>query len=255
MDLSRRWQAVAARGSGCRDFPSPKRSRLTAITCPASFEARVCRSPSSFKRGQTMVKSKKYAVVRNGNRERPCHGLSDRPRGSLLPIAPAVRRGFHSGQIDRQRTRSWLAMTRTASLPPAVRVHSLAEAHVALSHGDAVSLVSPPGAALHAGCGWWKSLIEQARAAYPDVPCMDILDCADGTGQAMAALRIGVTHLILWPHAPGRSAIVAIAKSNGGFVLGRSPPVAVQSRGGVPRIPGRDTSGSKHPTESPIRQP
>jgi hypothetical protein len=110
-------------------------------------------------------------------------------------------------------------------LPPAVRIHSLAEARAALSGGVPIRLVSAEGAALHAGSGWWRALIELARADFPGVPCIDILDCADGTGQALAALRIGVTNLVLWSNAPGRAAVVAIAHERGGFVLEVAPAV------------------------------
>jgi hypothetical protein len=54
---------------------------------------------------------------------------------------------------------------------------------------------------------------------------MDILDCTDGTGHALAALRIGLSRLVLWPDAPGRDAVVAIAESLGGFVLAEAPQV------------------------------
>jgi hypothetical protein len=91
-------------------------------------------------------------------------------------------------------------------------------------------LLSAPGAASYAGCGWWRALVEAARAKYPDVPCTDVLDCADGTGQALAALRIGLTRLVLWPDAPGREAIVTIAQSLGGFVLPAPPPAAAVMR-------------------------
>jgi len=108
-----------------------------------------------------------------------------------------------------------------------VIVHGLGEAIAALaeaqSQGRGVTLVSAPGAALYAGCGWWRALVEAARSAHPDVPCTDILDCADGTGQALAALRIGLTRLVLWPDAPGRDAAVAIAESLSGFVLPAAP--------------------------------
>ena len=108
-----------------------------------------------------------------------------------------------------------------------VIVHGLAEAIAALAEAQSqcrrVTLVSAPGAALYAGCGWWRALVEAARSAHPDVPCTDILDCADGTGQALAALRIGLTRLVLWPDAPGRDAAVAIAESLGGFVLPARP--------------------------------
>ena len=108
-------------------------------------------------------------------------------------------------------------------LYPAVVVHGLNDAVTALARGHPVTLLSAPGAAMYAGCGWWRALIEAARAAHPDVPCIDILDCADATGYALAALRIGVTRLILWSTAPSRDAAVAIAEQLGGFVLADAP--------------------------------
>jgi hypothetical protein len=111
-------------------------------------------------------------------------------------------------------------------LYPAVTVHGLADALRALSRDTPVTLLSAPGAALYAGCGWWLALVEAARARHPDVPCIDILDCADATGHALAALRIGVTRLVLWPDAPGRDAAVAIAEAMGGFVLAEAPAVS-----------------------------
>jgi hypothetical protein len=114
-------------------------------------------------------------------------------------------------------------------LYPAAIVFGLADATARLAQAKAagvgVTLVSAPGAALHAGCGWWRSVVAAARARHPDVPCIDILDCADATGQALAALRIGVIRLVLWPEAPGREAVGAIAESLGGFLLPAAPPV------------------------------
>jgi hypothetical protein len=109
---------------------------------------------------------------------------------------------------------------------PAVIVHGLADARLALSVGLPVTLLSAPGAALFAGCGWWRALVRQARAAAPAVPVADILDCADGAGQALAALRIGQQLLVLAPGAPGWDAVAAIAAQLGGEAL-KSPPPAL----------------------------
>jgi hypothetical protein len=114
-------------------------------------------------------------------------------------------------------------MKTDMELYPAVIVHGLGDAVSALARGEPVTLLSAPGAALYAGCGWWLALIDAARATHPDTKCIDILDCADGTGLALAALRIGLTRLVLWPEAPGRDAVVAIAEARGGFVLLSAP--------------------------------
>jgi hypothetical protein len=125
-------------------------------------------------------------------------------------------------------------------LYPAIVVHGLSDAADALARASAerrgVTLLSAPAAALYAGCGWWLALIEAARAGRPEVPCIDILDCADGTGQALAALRIGLPRLVLWPSALGRDSVVAIAEAAGGFVLASAPPADPS----LPRRPGRE---------------
>jgi hypothetical protein len=107
---------------------------------------------------------------------------------------------------------------------PAVVVHSLAEARVVLACGRPVTLLSGEGAALYAGCGWWRALVAAARTEFPLVPIVDLLDCADASGQALAALRIGLRHLILAPHAPGRARVAAIVAGLGGALLAERPP-------------------------------
>ena len=107
---------------------------------------------------------------------------------------------------------------------PAVIVHGVADAKAALTPGLPVTLLSAPGASLFAGCLWWREVVAAARALYPDTRATDILDCADGAGMAMGALRSGVCRLILWPDAPGWAGVNAIAERQGGFVLPEAPP-------------------------------
>ncbi len=104
--------------------------------------------------------------------------------------------------------------------PPAVIIHGLADARAAVAPRRPVTLLSAPGAALYAGCLWWRSLVE---LVWQD-GVVDLLDCADGSGQAMAALRVGVCRLVLWPNAPGWSAVAEIAGTLGGCVLAEAPP-------------------------------
>jgi len=108
--------------------------------------------------------------------------------------------------------------------PPAVVIHGLPDARTALAPGFPVTLLSASGAALFGGCLWWREVVARARAESPGVAVHDVLDCADASGQAMAALRIGVVHLVLWQEAPGWDAVAAIARSQGGEVLAEPPP-------------------------------
>lgn len=108
-------------------------------------------------------------------------------------------------------------------LYPAVVVHGLADARRAMARGRPVTLLSAPGAGVYAGCLWWRALITQVRREYPDVPMVDVLDCADASGQALAALRIGLTRLVLSPDAFGRLHLELIASGLGAELLGSFP--------------------------------
>ena len=78
-------------------------------------------------------------------------------------------------------------------------VHSLAQARASLAAAAAlklpVTVASAPGAALQSGCGWFKAMIEEARAAHPSAAVTAILDCGDEPGAVMAALRVGLKQL------------------------------------------------------------
>jgi hypothetical protein len=112
----------------------------------------------------------------------------------------------------------------TSDRYPAVVVHGLAHARQVLAIGRPVTLLSAPGAALFAGCGWWRAVIERARSEHPAVSIDDILDCADAPGLALGALRIGQRLLVLSPTSPGWQSVAAIAASLGGEVLTSRPP-------------------------------
>ena len=103
-------------------------------------------------------------------------------------------------------------------------VHSLAQARLALAAGAPVTLLSGPGAGLYAGCGWWCALVQRVRTEFPSASVIDVLDCAEGSGQALAALRIGQRYLVLSQAAPGWDAVAAIAAGQGGAVLPQAPP-------------------------------
>lgn len=107
---------------------------------------------------------------------------------------------------------------------PAVIVHGVADAKAALAPRLPVTLLSAPGAALFAGCLWWREIIAAARAGCHETEAIGILDCADASGMAMGALRSGVCRLVLCPNAPGWHGVATIAEREGGFVLPLAPP-------------------------------
>ncbi len=107
---------------------------------------------------------------------------------------------------------------------PAVVIHSMADARLALAPGLPVTLLSGEGAALYAGCGWWQALVQAARGEFPQMGIADLLDCGEAPGQALAALRVGLRHLILRPDVPGHARVAAIVAGLGGVLLSQRPP-------------------------------
>jgi hypothetical protein len=129
---------------------------------------------------------------------------------------------------------------------PAVIVHGAEDARAALAPGLPITLLSAPGAAMFAGCLWWREVVVLARASHQHTQAIDILDCADASGMAMGALRNGVCRLVLWPAAPGWNAVAAIAERQGGFVLPLAPAALdLGQRGAARRLHGW-LRGSEH---------
>ena len=106
---------------------------------------------------------------------------------------------------------------------------------MALCPGLPATLLSAPGAALYAGCMWWRALIGQGRAEFPQVRFNDVLDCADAPGQAMAALRCGQLALVLEPRSPAYAAVTAAATTLGAAVLPTRPPALDLAEAGAER--------------------
>jgi hypothetical protein len=133
---------------------------------------------------------------------------------------------------------------------PAIVVHGLDHARAALRPALPVTLLSAPGAAMWAGCGWWRALVEAARAEHPQTPCSDLLDCGDAPGRAMEALRIGLRGLVLDPACPAFPAVAAAGSLLGATVLPQRPisldlaqpgadrQIAVWLRGDNESVPG-----------------
>ena len=115
------------------------------------------------------------------------------------------------------------------SLPPAVVIHGLAHARLVLAPGRPVTLLSAPGAALYAGCGWWRALILAASTEMPD-----ILDCADAPGRALEALSIGCKRLVLHP-CPAWDTVAERAASCGSDLLRVRPDALDLARPGASR--------------------
>ena len=98
-------------------------------------------------------------------------------------------------------------------------VHGLPDLRAATAPGRPVTLLSGPGAAIYAGCGWWRALMALGAGDNPD-----ILDCADAAGRAMEALRAGCRLLILDPAVPAWTLVESRAAIAGATLLAARPP-------------------------------
>ena len=108
---------------------------------------------------------------------------------------------------------------------PAMVVHGRGHAAWALSiaAGRPVLLVSAPGAALNAGPGWFKSVLDQAAAAFPSATIHAVLDCAAAPGTALAALRAGFKLVVFDLTHPAAASVLGAAAEAGAEVLGTRP--------------------------------
>ena len=108
---------------------------------------------------------------------------------------------------------------------PAVVVHGRGHAAWALSiaAGRPVLLVSAPGAALNAGPGWFKTVLDQAAAVHPGASFQAALDCAAAPGAALAALRAGFKLVVFDLTHPAAASVLGAAAEAGAEVLGARP--------------------------------
>ncbi|MGI4941329.1 MAG: hypothetical protein ACRYHQ_12355 [Janthinobacterium lividum] len=120
------------------------------------------------------------------------------------------------------------------TLPPAVIIHGLPHALSVLAAARPVTLLSAPGAASYAGCGWWRAVIAAALATHPGAVAPDMLDCADAPGRALEALSLQCRLIVLHP-GPAWPDIAARAESQGARLLAAAPPALDMGRRGEDR--------------------
>jgi hypothetical protein len=100
-----------------------------------------------------------------------------------------------------------------ATLPPltaagfdrGVRVADPVEVRLAFAAaamlGRPVLVVAAPGLGVQAGAGWWRAVLDPARAAEPTAEVTAVLDCGERPGAVLAALRAGIGELLIDPAA------------------------------------------------------
>jgi hypothetical protein len=122
------------------------------------------------------------------------------------------------------------ALSEPTAAPPIV-VYSLAHATAALdaaaAAGRSIVLLSAPDAGVQSGAGWFKALIDAARAAVPTARCSEMLDCGEHAGAAMAALRAGIGAVIFGGRDDVAERLTAIAAQQGARLLRTRPQPAL----------------------------
>lgn len=109
---------------------------------------------------------------------------------------------------------------------PVIIVRTLAEAEAALAAaaeaGCAIVLASPPGGALSAGAAFYDALARAAAARHPAARFTLRVDCADDTGAALGALRIGIPEICCRAPRASRDRLAALARRHGARLVAMS---------------------------------
>jgi len=113
--------------------------------------------------------------------------------------------------------------------PPATIVHGLPHIALALAQNRPVTLLSAPGAAVYAGCGWWAALLAAANFTGPA-----FLDCANAPGRAWEGLKLGLPGIILAP-CPAWDQVAEYAAAQGAALLPTAPPALDMAAPGAAR--------------------
>jgi hypothetical protein len=110
-------------------------------------------------------------------------------------------------------------------------VYSLTQAVAALCAatevGRPVTILSAPNAGIYAGPGWFKALIDTARAAVPAADAVFMLDCGDDAGAAQGAIRARIETVIFTGRADVAERLAAIAEAQGLRLLTTRPDASL----------------------------
>jgi hypothetical protein len=87
--------------------------------------------------------------------------------------------------------------------------------------------MSAPNAGIYVGPGWFKALIDAARAAMPMADAIFMLDCGDDAGAAQAAIRAGIETVIYTGRADVAERLAAITEARGGRLLTIRPDASL----------------------------
>jgi hypothetical protein len=104
-------------------------------------------------------------------------------------------------------------------MSPAIIIHNLPQARLALSPGRPVTLLSAPAAGQFMGVLWWHELLSAAGHTGPS-----LLDCGTAPGRALEALKLRLPGLILRTTPAAFAQVAALATAQSAILLTRPPP-------------------------------
>jgi len=94
-----------------------------------------------------------------------------------------------------------------------VIVHTIDDVRAALRSAQGpITLQSAPDAIFYAGSLYLLTMFQQAKAEFPDVGAIFILDCGDAGAETISAMQIGHTHIRTSAPQPLRAKLSDIAK-------------------------------------------
>ena len=93
--------------------------------------------------------------------------------------------------------------------------------YAALAAGE-TECATPPFGCVYMGAGYIKAMMDETARRHPDTPFTLWADCGDQPGAAMAAMRVGLTHLTL-DAPPEVMAKLADMAAQSGVVI-KAPP-------------------------------
>lgn len=107
-------------------------------------------------------------------------------------------------------------------------VHDLAQALAAAAAAAELErplvLLTPEVGLQAQGPGFWAAVQRRLAAEHPGAPVHLLVDGADVPGLAQAALRCGLTWLVVRPGRPAAAGLARLIEAAGGRVSERRPP-------------------------------
>jgi hypothetical protein len=101
--------------------------------------------------------------------------------------------------------------------------HARAACAAAAEAGRPIALLSARAAGQFAGVGWFRALVEEARAEFPTLDVVGILDCGDAAGRAMQAMTQGVRSVVVDAASPALPRLRSLAARFAAEVLDEPP--------------------------------